>query len=32
MTMREIGEHDKKYYYKDLEVTAEDLEEERKLR
>ena len=30
--IREIGEHDKKYYYKDREIMAEDLEEERKLR
>ena len=30
--LREIGEHDKKYYYKDREITAEDLEEERALR
>lgn len=30
--IREIGECDKKYYYKDRENTEEDLEEERKLR
>lgn len=30
--IREIGERDKKYYYKDYEISAEDLEEERKLR
>lgn len=30
--IREIGEQDKKYYYKDREITAEDLEEERELR
>ena len=30
--IREINETDKKYYYKDREITAEDLEEEKKLR
>lgn len=30
--IREIGERDKMYYYKDRRITAEDLEEERKLR
>ena len=30
--IREIDERDKKYYYKDREILAEDLEEERKLR
>ena len=30
--IREINEHDKKYYYKDREILEEDLEEERKLR
>lgn len=30
--IREIGEQDKKYYYKDREITVEDLEEEKKLR
>lgn len=30
--IREIGEQDKKYYYRDREITAEDLEEERELR
>lgn len=30
--IREIEERDKRYYYKDREITAEDLEEERKLR
>ena len=30
--IREIGERDKKYYYKDYEISAEDLEEERKLK
>lgn len=30
--VREIGERDKKYYYKDREIIADDLEEERKLR
>lgn len=30
--IREIGEQDKKYYYKDREITAQDLEEERSLR
>lgn len=30
--LREIGEHDKKYYYKDREITQEDLEEEARLR
>lgn len=30
--IREIGECDKKYYYKDREITEEDLEEERKSR
>lgn len=29
--IREIGEHDKKYYYKDREITEEDLEELRRL-
>lgn len=30
--LREIGEQDKLYYYKDRKITAEDLEEERRLR
>ncbi|MCH4193676.1 MAG: sugar O-acetyltransferase [Butyrivibrio sp.] len=30
--IRPINEKDRKYYYKDREITAEDLEEERKLR
>lgn len=30
--IRKIGEHDKMYYYKDREITAADLEEERLLR
>ncbi len=30
--MRSIGEHDMKYYYKDREITKEDLEEEASLR
>lgn len=30
--VREIGEKDRMYYYKDWEITAEDLEEERRLR
>ncbi len=30
--LREIGEKDKMYYYKDRKITAEDLEEERRLR
>lgn len=30
--LREIGEQDEKYYYKQREINAEDLEEERKLR
>ena len=30
--LREINEEDRKYYYKKREITAEDLEEERKLR
>lgn len=30
--IREIGEKDKIYYFRDREITAEDLEEERKLR
>lgn len=30
--LREIGEKDKMYYYKDREITKEDLEEERRLR
>lgn len=30
--IRKIDERDKKYYYKDREITAEDLEEEAKLR
>lgn len=30
--IREIGEKDKMYYYKDWKITAEDLEEERRLR
>lgn len=30
--LREIGEHDMKYYYKDREITEEDLAEERSLR
>lgn len=30
--LREIGEQDKLYYYKDWKITAEDLEEERRLR
>lgn len=30
--LREIGEKDLKYYYKDREITKEDLEEEARLR
>jgi len=30
--IREIGERDQKYYYKDREITAEDLQEEKRLR
>lgn len=30
--LREIGEKDETYYYKDWKITKEDLEEERKLR
>lgn len=30
--IREITEEDKKYYFRDIEITEEDLEEERKLR
>lgn len=30
--LREIGEQDKLYYYKDRKITEEDLEEERRLR
>lgn len=30
--IREIGEQDRKYYYREREITAEDLEEERALR
>lgn len=30
--LREVGEHDRAFYYKDRRITSEDLEEERKLR
>ncbi|MNP73598.1 Galactoside O-acetyltransferase [compost metagenome] len=30
--MRTINEHDQKYYYKDKEITKEDLDEEARLR